>query len=256
MNMLTKTLLVTVGIFVAALVGTNVHAATLNEAAAATYKLYEGERGICSTTFIGNDNLGAIFLTAAHCVDGKDLNFRTQKLNDKYEITSETINYLKVLRSSKEDDTAIMQVTDPSVTLAIHAADMAVPDDEKTLVFGQDLIALGYPAADQKSITKGNFTNKIKGVLDVKEQYQTTVPLAGGNSGGGLWTYFCDNAVPKATCEYKLIGTASAKRGDNDIMTYFSTIGAVNRITAGFLSNKHSSPIDKNMLPGGLTDEK
>lgn len=249
MNMISKVLLFCASIFLGATILTNcANASSMKEAADATYKLYEGDRGICSMTFVGNDAGGAIFLTARHCVDGEKLNFRVQKLNDKYEVLGEEIHYLKVLRQIKDDDTAILQVTDKDVALSIAAVDLATPDEAKGIEFGQDLIVLGYPAAEEKSITKGNFTAKTKGVLGVTEQYQTTVPVAGGNSGGGLYTKFGD--------EYKLIGTTSAARKDNDIMTYFSTADAVKRILAGFLNNTSVSPINKDTLPGGRVDEK
>lgn len=243
---------ITAGLFGLSLLATSVisvGATTLKEAADATYKLYEGEAGVCSMTFIGNDADGAIFLTARHCVvDSKGLNFRIQKLNEKYEVTSEVINYLEVLRQNKDDDTAILQVTEKDVALGIAAVELATPEEAKKIEFGQDLVALGFPAADQKSITKGSFTAKVAGVIDVKEQYQTTVPLAGGNSGGGLYAKFGE--------EYKLIGTASAKRRDNDIMTYFSTADAVKRVLAGFLNNDNLVSINPDLLPGGLVDEK
>lgn len=240
-----KTLLATTGLLVALTFSAN--ASTIKEAADATYKLYQGNDGICSMTFVGNDAEGAIFLTAAHCVDGSELNFRTQKLNDKYEVLSEEIHYLKVLRSTTKDDTAILQVTDKDVALAQAAVEVATPEEASKVEFGQDLIVLGFPAADQKSITKGNFTGKVKGVLQTQEQYLTTVPVAGGNSGGGLYAQFDG--------EYKLIGTTSAKRRDNDIMTYFSTADAVKRVLAGFL-NTSAAPINKETLPGGRVDEK
>lgn len=261
MNMFAKTMLVTAALFVTALVTTNCFASSLKEAADATYKLYQGNDGICSMTFVGNDEDGAIFLTARHCVDGKDLNFRVQKLNDKYEVIGEEIHYLKVLRQVKDDDTAILQVTDKTVALAIPAVEIATPDEAKSLEFGQDLVVLGFPAADQKSVTKGNFTAKVKGVLGVTEQYQTTVPVAGGNSGGGLYTDFCVDTTPNdnnsvATCEYKLIGTTSASRIDNTIMSYFSTAEAVKRVLAGYLHNTSAAPINLDQLPGGRVDEK
>lgn len=239
------------GIGVLALIGIgqcSAKATTLKEAADATYKLYEGTDGICSMTFIGNDDQGAIFLTAAHCVDRKNLNFRVQKLNKKYELIGEEIHYLKVLRTIKDDDTAILQVTDKDIALGIAAVEIASPDEGNQIEFGQDLAVLGFPAADEKSVTKGNFTAKRKGVLGITEQYQTTVPVAGGNSGGGLYTKFGD--------EYKLIGTTSASRTDNDIMSYFSTIEAIKRVTAGFLYNTSAAPVDLNTLPGGRVDER
>ena len=260
MNMLSKVLLGTAVFFVAAVLATNVFATTLQEAANATYKLYDGEDGICSMTFVGNDEHGAIFLTAGHCVDAPKspdpkstdpevfkLNVRTQTINDKHAVTDEEIHYLKVLRKLPDDDTALLQAASKDFTLSTAAVEVATPEEAKKMEFGQDLMVLGYPAAEQKSVTKGNFTAVIAGVLGVKEQYQTTVPVAGGNSGGGLYTKIGD--------EYKLIGTTSAKRRDNDIMTYFSTADAVKRVLAGFL-NTNTNPVKLDTLPGGRVDEK
>lgn len=237
------------------------HSTTLAEAAAATYKLYSGADAGCSSTFIGNDDKGAIFLTAAHCVDAPKsrspsatdpevfpVNVRIQTFNDNFSMTNEEVYYLKVLRRSTDDDTAILQAVNPEFTLPIAAVELATPEEADKIEFGQDLVVLGFPAAEEKSITKGNFTAKRAGVLGVKEQYQTTVPVAGGNSGGGLYTLFGD--------EYKLIGTTSAKRRDNDIMSYFSTAGAVKRITAGFLNKPGTAPVKLDQLPSGRVDEK
>lgn len=245
MNILAKTLAATTLLLSSLSMAS---ASTLKEAADATYKLYSGNDGICSMTFVGNDSEGAIFLTAAHCVDGKELNFRIQKKNEKYEVVSEEIHYLKVLRANTSDDTAILQVTDPEVAISGASVDIATVEESDKVEFGQELFVLGFPAADEKSLTRGNFTAKKKGVLGVTEMYQTTVPIAGGNSGGGLYI--------EVDGEYKLIGTTSAKHSRNEIMTYFSTAEAVRRVLAGFLNNTSASPIDLNTLPGGRVGEK
>lgn len=236
-------------------------ASTLEEAAAATYKLYMGSDPGCSMTFVGNDDNGAIFLTAAHCVDAPTsrkptetapeeftLNFRVPTVTDGFAVTDEEVHYLKVLRRSTDDDTAILQTANKKLALPIAAATIATVEEGDGIAFGTDLVVLGFPAAEEKSITKGNFTTKRPGVLGVKEQYQTTVPVAGGNSGGGLWAQFGD--------EYKLIGTTSAKRRDNDIMSYFSTAGAVKRILAGFLNKPKTDEIKLDLVPSGRVDEK
>jgi S1-C subfamily serine protease len=236
-------------------------ATTLQEAAAATFKLHDGTDGICSMTFVGNDENGAIFLTAAHCVDEPKspdpkntspveykLNVRLLTVNDKFSVTDEEVHYLKVIRRLADDDTALVQAVNKEFALPIAPVEIASVEEADKMTFGQDLIVLGYPAAEEKSITKGNFTAKRAGVLDVKEQYQTTVPVAGGNSGGGLYTMFGD--------EYKLIGTTSAKRNDNEIMTYFSTAAGVKRTLAGFLNKGGSAAIKLDQVPTGRVDEK
>lgn len=221
-------------------------AASLETSANATYKLYEDGDGICSVQFIGNNDEGALFLTAAHCVDdsmAKD-QFGKEKPKHIYDVRvevqdpktldviGERIFYLKPLRVRKVQDVALL-ITRESTAGAEFGApiDLATVDEANSVKFGDDLVVLGFPAAQEKTITKGQFTKKIQGVLDLDFNYQTNIPIAGGNSGGGLYANFPKDGVDN----WKLIGTASASRRDNSIMSYFSVSEAIKDLLAGYI---------------------
>jgi S1-C subfamily serine protease len=218
-------------------------AASLETSADATYKLYADGRGICSIQHIKNVDEGALMLTASHCIQGPadtkyslHLENRGTSVGPKdvqtLEIRDERVFYLRVLRDDPKGDVALLVTKSKTAGAELgDPIDLATVDEANTVKFGDDLIVLGFPAAAEKTITKGQFTGKINGVLDTQYNYQTNIPVAGGNSGGGLYANF-----PKdGTANWKLIGTTFAKRGDNDIMTYFSVAEAIKEITAGYM---------------------
>ena len=227
-------LTVLVGVFV---VTSQAKASDLPAIAASTFKLYEGDRGICSTTFLRNDKDGAMFLTAAHCVDGTGLNVREQTLDQKdlKTVLSEEVFYVKAIRTLKKLDVAILQTMDKSATFTAPGVDIAAPAEaNEALKFGDKLIVVGYPAAEALSVTEGPYTGTVPvpgavaNDLDAP-MYQTTVPVAGGNSGGGLYARIADT--------WKLIGTVTAKRMDNDIMTFYQTAETVDTVLKGYVSS-------------------
>lgn len=223
-------------------------ASELSDITQSTVKLYAFGLGNCSATFLQNTPEGAQFLTAAHCVEGKkgELTIRRQRLNDKFELISEEVFYLKAVRTLGRKDVAILQTTDNMAHFNMPGVDVATPEEAATLNVGDRIIAVGYPGADQLAVTSGEFTAIVpvpmglKSLLDAP-MYQTTVPVAGGNSGGGLYAQFDG--------EWKLIGTTTAKRQDNDIMTYFQTADTVNEVLKGFVTNgTFQQPIDKQAI--------
>lgn len=236
-------------------------ASDMKTIAAATFKLYDGNSGMCSVTFLGNDKDGALFLTANHCVDGSNLNLRRQKLDAKTlkDVLSEQVVYVKVVRSAKGNDIAILQAKDKDIKFPEKTVDIATLDEANALVVGDPVMVAGYPAAEMFAFTKGEFTGKVPAILDMDVvMYQTTVPVAGGNSGGALYGKFGD--------EYKLIGTTTAKRTDNDIMTYFQTAESVASMLKGFVklpdaekpSNKLEAPkeLKNDVNPGMGIDQR
>jgi V8-like Glu-specific endopeptidase len=218
-------------------------AASLETSAGATYKLYADGRGICSIQHIKNVDEGALMLTASHCIQGdKDTKYSLHLENrgtsvgpkdvQTLEIRDERVFYLRVLRDDPKGDVALLVTKSKTAGAELgDPIDLATVDEANTVKFGDDLIVLGFPAAAEKTITKGQFTGKINGVLDTQYNYQTNIPVAGGNSGGGLYANFPKDGV----ADWKLIGTTFAKRGDNDIMTYFSVAEAIKEITAGYM---------------------
>lgn len=235
-----------------------VQASDMATIAAATFKLYDGERGMCSTTFLRNDKDGAFFLTAAHCVDGDgQYNVRRQTLtgvDDKEPLTvlSEQIIYVKAVKTISKKDITLLQVKDKSITFAEAPVDIATAKEAADkLKVGDNLLAAGYPAAEAFAIIKGEYTGVIPTPFAGLEgvMYQTTVPVAGGNSGGALYADFDG--------EWKLVGTTTGKRVDNDVMTYFQTAKTVEDVLRGFVTTgSRDAPVVKETNPGSGIDSK
>jgi S1-C subfamily serine protease len=226
-------------------------AADLQTIANATYKLYEGERGGCSVTFLKNDPNGALFLTAAHCVDGNvNMNVREQVIDqtDLKTVLSEQVYYAKAIRTLNKNDVAILQLRDKDVKIAkATGIDIATPEEAQVaLAIGTPLIAVGYPAAENLAIVRGEYSSRIPSPFAGRSaapfahepMYQTTVRVAGGMSGGGLYAEIYGT--------WKLVGTTTARRLDNEVMTYFQTADTVNKILQGFVqivaADKADSP--------------
>lgn len=209
-------------------------ASDMKTIAAATFKLYDASGdGFCSTTFLKNDKDGALFLTAAHCADGKGFSVRKQTVDPKNlrDILSEEVVYLKAVKTLAKKDIAVLQALDKSIEFPQKPVDFASIDEANTLEIGNDLLIAGYPAALAKAITKVQFTGKIAGLasLDLDADtpvYQVTGGVAGGNSGGGLYAQFGG--------EWKLIGTTTAMRRDNAIMSFFQTAETVAEALRGY----------------------
>lgn len=229
------------GAVIALMSALSVQASDLKTIAAATFKLYDASgEGFCSSTFLKNDDGGALFLTAYHCVDGKVDNktgyfenpiyLHKDKLDprDLKTVLSSEHFAIKRVKGLEKDDIAILQLMDKDVKFAEIGPDIASIEEANTLVIGDDLIAVGFPAAQTKSITKGTFAAKVpnpfKGLESV--MYQTTVPIAGGNSGGALYAKFGD--------QWKLIGTTTGMRTDNSVMTWFQTAETVHKAVRGY----------------------
>lgn len=208
-------------------------ASSMAETAAATFKLYGASRPHCSMTYVGSDDKGPMFVTAAHCVvDEDELNYRTQVKDEKFKVLSEQVVYVKAVKTIVKKDIALLQVLDKDIKVAVKPVDVALVTEADTLVIGDAVMALGYPAAQVLAITKGEFTGKVenpfKGDLeDGLAMYQATVPVAGGNSGGGLYANF--------NGQWKLIGTTTGKRMDNDIMNWWQTTATVQEALRGFI---------------------
>lgn len=190
-------------------------ASTLEEIKNATYKLYQGDKAICTTEFI-NAN---VLLTAAHCIENKeDTGFNIRdKVNDK-------VYFLKVGKVNHDTDTATLLVTTehddfPTVDIAPREA---VP-------FGTSVITVGYPNTDEQMVTDG----LISGLTTLPDfegsspiVYKTNVDIAPGSSGGGLYR--------EIDGEYYLIGTLSAYYTLYPWMSYFTTPGDVYTVLDGY----------------------
>lgn len=235
MNKFSKTLLLTGSLLVSAIGGAN--ALTLAEAADATYPIYDGTRRVCSATAVSPTQL----VTAYHCIDGnkdKDnsISIGLETLDDKQKVLSQTFNYTLFVRTDKKKDVALIELKDKSMRLNQY---VEMCDDVKDLKMGDPLWAIGYPKGLEKTLTDGLFSSKVdmenltrgdwEGVF-----YKTTIPMTGGNSGGGLYRQM-DNDV-YGNAQYCYTGTASAGWPDVSFMTYFSPLESAEFITKNLLT--------------------
>lgn len=117
-----------------------------------------------------------IIATAHHVVDG------ATKISAK---TSTSSYNCKVLASDKSNDIAILQIEggDPSFT--------AVPiTSSGTVKLGQSVFTLGFPNIGVQGfdikMTKGDISS-TSGIQDDPRQFQISVPVQSGNSGGPLF---------------------------------------------------------------------
>lgn len=219
----------------AVLLAGTAQATTLQDAVNSTYKLHEAMTPYCSSTFVGNNDEGAIFLTAAHCVaDDGVMNVRIQNKSDEEktfgDVLSEEVFYLKAVKTLKGDDVAILQTT-AKVHFPDVPVDIATEDEaKKVLKIGTPVTTIGYPKAQIVAVTTGEYTGKVPppdgGPWEVP-MYQITSPITGGNSGGGLFV--------EINGTLKLVGVNVAGYRDVSFMNYSSTISSVKKVLTGFL---------------------
>lgn len=249
MNKFSKTLLLAGSLIASALGGAN--ALTLSEAADATYPLYEDGRRMCSATAVSPTQL----ITAAHCIEGvkdKDNIISTgiEKTDAKQKILSKTFNYLLFVRTDKKKDVAFLELKDKSTRFNQY---VKMCDNAKDLKMGDRLWAIGYPKGLEKTLTEGMFSSPVdmEGLTEGDLEgvfYKTTVPLTGGNSGGGLYR--------SIDGDYCYTGTATAGFRDVSFMTYFSPIESAEFITKNLLvfeEKKTEKSIDTIIKPAVKT---
>lgn len=221
MNALTKTLLFTFGLMAAAVIATNVFAGTnFNPKYEETvYQLYQGDTAICSSVGVEED----LLVTAAHCVTGpsNSFNIRVKKTDDYGDVLSFTSYSLSLIEANAGLDTAILRIRDKSMKLNTSP----LCNSDKDYRLQTPLFAIGYPRGAELTITKGEFTARtnLKRELGMSGAfYKTTVPIMGGNSGGGLFAYENGQAC--------LTGLATAGYNDVSFQTYFSVLDSVKQI--------------------------
>ncbi len=222
-----KTIAGLVGLFT--LVATAASASSLEEIKNATYKLYDDGVPICSAVAISPTQL----VTANHCVDGSsNLSISVETLDPKdLKPVSITQNFVKVVRTIKDKDVAMLQLK--ATNTALHVADYAVPKETK-MNFGDPVIVVGYPKVMEVTMTHGEFSS----MASLKEHgldalfWKITAPVTGGNSGGGLYKEFNKG-------DYKLVGLTTAGFRDVSFMNYFSTVESLESVLVGLVDKKN-----------------
>lgn len=233
-----KTLIASVAIAAASITGA--YASDFQTIVASSFKLYEGDRGICSTTLVKADATGAFFLTAAHCIEDENviLNIRLQKLDPKdlKTVQSEEVYYVKPVKLIKGKDVALLKTIDPTASFLQKPVDIATPDEAASLTIGDQVTLVGFPQANIKAVTLGQYagmSSQIFKDLDSIPVIQSAVPLAPGSSGGALYAKFGD--------EYKIIGTTTG--GDQrNTMEVFASTQSVNDVLVGFVTKSNWKP--------------
>lgn len=227
-------------------------ASTLVDIQKGSMKLFEGDRGICSTTVVDADKL----LTAAHCVEGANLNVRFQVFDKDLNVVREEVIYVKAIRTLKTKDIALLAPLDAGFKFTDGGAvviDVASTEETNaTIAFGVPVRAVGFPKAMELTVTDGVFENKVASVDKATWDsllYKISAPITGGNSGGALYAEF-DGA-------YKLIGVNVAGFRDVSFMNYAVPIESVHAVLAGFV---HAQTIEQiiraNSVPSDKTDDK
>lgn len=194
------------------------------------YKLYTSEKADCSAVAVSKNQL----VTAAHCVDTSDpLSIRVDSEvwnKDKLDSQSSTVHFLNKVRVLKSKDVAFLELKDKSIEL--KPTEICKTDN---LEFGDRVYAIGFPKVLDKTITEGLFTSQT--VLPIAGLdgpfYRTTIPVTGGNSGGGLFTYDLKNEVKGIFC---LTGITSAANMSVSFMSFFSPLTSLQEVTKSLLN--------------------
>jgi S1-C subfamily serine protease len=226
-------------------------ASSLDDIQKGTLMLYNGGDGFCSGTLIAPD----LILSAAHCADqGDGVNVRVQTLDDKDEVLSEKLVYVKAVRTLKEWDVALFSPKDSKQNFvqafgsSVAVIDVASDDEAKTIKLGDRVLAFGYPKAFQLEVTDGLFSGLkfLKGSIWEHQLYKISSPITGGNSGGGLYLTLADGTL-------KLLGVNVAGFRDVGFMNYATTHDAIMAVMKGFVAPSQTPHVDK---PGDGIDSK
>lgn len=228
-----KSMFTALAAFGTLILATNAHAAETNVPREAVYRIggyLDG--GHCSSVAVGP----RLVLTAEHCVSD-DLTLQVLKFNSDYEEVGQTHEKLKVIRTNKKYDQALFEVMDPSVDLNYVKICETELDDKD---FGKPVTAVGFPLVITKLETKGTY----QGFMDIdhlmgedyKPFYLVQIPIAGGNSGGGLFRvegYDSSETMKGPINCLTGIATANTFRQGYESMSWFSTLKGIKETTSG-----------------------
>jgi len=147
------------------------------------------------TGFIISSN--GLIVTAAHVIEGSTKRIEAWTQNTKYVAT--------VLEVDKRNDLAVLRISGTD----FFAAPLYPSKDVK---LGQTVFTIGFPHADIQGVSpklnKGEISS-IHGIRDEPTQWQISVPVQSGNSGGPL---FDDSGNVVGVVVSKLNAFEAAKR--------------------------------------------
>lgn len=177
--------------------------------------------GDCSATLVYSErddetgDVQTLFLTAKHCVTGKDKKDMAVDLPvyQKNRIVKKDRYIGRVMAQYWKADLALVELRDTQTFFKITAI-LASPDDEHFM--GEYTWTVGYPEARALTITPGllGSIETLDFPKDGTEYYRASSPMAGGNSGGGMFHKNADG-------DYELLGvTVVRSRAENFIGFY------------------------------------
>lgn len=198
----------------------NAQASTLREVVESTVSLYHSDRFACSATYVYTKDNEDYFLTAAHCManEGMNVRFVEKNMEEGYRVESIKSYYAIEVNKDEDNDTALIKTYVPTEVL-MTPIDIAATDE--ALDYGSDMMAAGYPAGREISITFGTFTGRVQHpIFEEGEAYRADNAIAPGSSGGGFYHQVGDN-------DYELVGVTSALLMGSQGINFFTTLDAV-----------------------------
>lgn len=157
----------------------------------------------CSAVHVDIPQPGDFYLTAKHCVVGDDQGFFSVERRDGTKMLETKKVFFDVERTSGARDLALLKMREPTDIPKVQIAEEILVDE------GDQVWAVGYPLGWTRTITEGLYNGtqvldaKMMGWKEDIEFIRSSPPIAGGNSGGGL---FQKN---EETGKFEYIGTTS-----------------------------------------------
>lgn len=196
---------------------------------AATAYASEAKTQMMDTVWKINDNCSAVvvksekvdegyetfLLTAAHCTPSPK-GYVNANVYDGIELVMTRKFWYKRVHMRKQHDLSYIRLLDKSAQFT--AAKIA---EEEAVDVGGDVYAVGFPKSQVKALTKGMLSQKtdlsrLTSKKSADPVYLTSVPVIGGNSGGGLFQKVGNN--------YELIGVTTRVMSGFHHVSIFSTL--------------------------------
>ena len=237
---------VTLGLLSACTTSAPAYASSLEEVFKSTIKIGDANRPFCSAVAVSPTQA----ITAGHCVDSNldDIQVKIEVLDDDFETLETKSVYMKTLRYLKDLDIAFVEIKG-DYKFETYADIATEAEADELLKIGTPVKAVGYPMAEDLTVTEGVYTGFIKAPIDMIKggMHKTTIPITGGNSGGALISEVADG-------DYKVFGLASLVNTRVSFMSFFTSTDAVQKAMVGLLD----LPKDEtsNEKAEGVRDEK